>query len=124
MNDKYTRREALEIGLGTAVMGISGAAVMAAQTAGKPAATEGNVAPSLSTFRKYGEDMETAMLLRALGAHDGINLDGGGSSSLALRYPDGKVRVANTPVHGGVPGRERAVAGCIGVYTINPSTER
>ena len=64
MNDKYTRREALEIGLGTAVMGISGAAVMAAQTAGKPTATEGNVAPSLGTFRKYGEDLEISMLLR------------------------------------------------------------
>ena len=60
-------------------------------------------------------EAETALLLRALGATGGINLDGGGSSALALRYGGGTVRVLNTPVHGGIPGRERAVAGCIGV---------
>jgi len=62
-----------------------------------------------------GTEAETALLLRALGAAEGINFDGGGSSALALRYPDGTVRVVNTPVHGNVPGRERAVAGCLGV---------
>ena len=60
-------------------------------------------------------EAETALLLRALGAHNGINFDGGGSSALALRYPDGKIRAVNTPIHGLVPGRERAVAGCLGV---------
>ena len=64
MNDKYTRREALGIGLGTAVIGISGAAALAAQTAGKSAPTEGTGSPDLNTFRKYGEGMETALLLR------------------------------------------------------------
>lgn len=58
---------------------------------------------------------ETALLLRALGASEGLNLDGGGSSALALRYPDGKVRAVNTPVHDGIPGRERAVAACLGI---------
>ncbi|MDR2922815.1 MAG: phosphodiester glycosidase family protein [Treponema sp.] len=60
-------------------------------------------------------EAETALLLRALGATEGINFDGGGSSALALRYPDGKVRAVNTPIHGLIPGRERAVAGCLGV---------
>jgi exopolysaccharide biosynthesis protein len=60
-------------------------------------------------------EKETAMLLRLLGSENGINLDGGGSSALALRYSDGKVRVVNTPVHGRIPGRERAVAGCLGI---------
>jgi hypothetical protein len=60
-------------------------------------------------------EAETALVLRALGASEGLNLDGGGSSALALRYPNGNVRVVNTPVHDGIPGRERAVAGCIGV---------
>ena len=64
MNDKYTRREALGIGLGTAVMGITGAAVLAAQTAGKSVPVEGNGSPDLNTFRKYGEELETSMLLR------------------------------------------------------------
>jgi hypothetical protein len=67
-------------------------------------------------------EAETALLLRALGAYDGINFDGGGSSALALRYPDGKIRAVNTPIHGLVPGRERAVAGCLGV-TVNTQTE-
>ncbi|MCL2210078.1 MAG: phosphodiester glycosidase family protein [Treponema sp.] len=62
-----------------------------------------------------GTERETALLLRALGCRDGINLDGGGSSAMALRFPDGSVRTVNTPVHGGIPGRERPVAGCIGV---------
>ena len=64
MNDKYTRREALGIGLGTAVMGISGAAVLAAQTTAKLTPTEENSSPALNTFRKYGEVLETSMLLR------------------------------------------------------------
>jgi len=64
MNDKYTRREALGIGLGTAVMGISGAAVLTAQTAGKPGQAEGSGSPAPGAFRKYGEDLETSLLLR------------------------------------------------------------
>jgi hypothetical protein len=60
-------------------------------------------------------EAETALLLRALGASEGLNLDGGGSSALALRGGNGAVRLANVPVHGGVSGQERAVAGCLGV---------
>jgi exopolysaccharide biosynthesis protein len=60
-------------------------------------------------------EAETALLLRALGASEGINFDGGGSTALVLRYPNGKIRAANTPIHRQIPGRERAVAGCLGV---------
>ena len=60
-------------------------------------------------------EAETALLLRALGATEAINFDGGGSSALVLRSPDGKVRVVNTPIHDQIPGRERAVAGCLGI---------
>jgi hypothetical protein len=60
-------------------------------------------------------EKETALVLRALGSQDGINFDGGGSTALALRYPNGKVRTVNTPIHSGFPGRERAVAGCLGI---------
>jgi hypothetical protein len=60
-------------------------------------------------------EAETALLLRGLGAKEGLNLDGGGSSALALRFPDGKTRIVNTPIHGGIPGRERAVAACLGI---------
>ncbi|MDR0321977.1 MAG: phosphodiester glycosidase family protein [Treponema sp.] len=58
---------------------------------------------------------ETALVLRSLGSSEGINFDGGGSSALAMSFPDGRVRVVNTPIHNGIPGQERAVAGCIGV---------
>jgi hypothetical protein len=60
-------------------------------------------------------EAETAVILKQLGAHDGINFDGGGSSALALRCPDGHVRVVNTPIHANIPGTERAVAGCMGI---------
>ncbi|MDR2601909.1 MAG: phosphodiester glycosidase family protein [Spirochaetaceae bacterium] len=59
-------------------------------------------------------ETETGLLLRALGARDGINLDGGGSSAMALRI-DGKVHIINRPIHNQIPGKERAVASCIGV---------
>jgi exopolysaccharide biosynthesis protein len=65
-----------------------------------------------------GTEAEMALLLRALGASEGINFDGGGSSALALRFPDGKVRVVNTPIHGQIPGQERAVAGCLGILLL------
>ena len=60
-------------------------------------------------------EKETALLLCALGSWDGINFDGGGSSALVLRYPNGMVRAVNTPIHGGIHRLERAVAGCIGI---------
>jgi hypothetical protein len=60
-------------------------------------------------------EAELGLLLKRLGAFDGLNFDGGGSSALALRYRDGKVRNVNIPVHGGIPGRERAVAICLGL---------
>lgn len=55
-----------------------------------------------------------AEVLRQLGADAAINLDGGGSSTLAARV-DGRVRTLNRPIHTGIPGRERAVANQLGV---------
>jgi hypothetical protein len=60
-------------------------------------------------------EVELAELLRRLGAADGLNFDGGGSTSLALRFPDGTVRPVNTPIHNRTPGRERGVAACLGI---------
>ena len=62
-----------------------------------------------------GTEEETAVILKALGSHNGINFDGGGSSTLAMRFPNGIVKAVNTPVHGMIPGQERAVAGCLGI---------
>ncbi len=55
---------------------------------------------------------ELADLLRGLGAHDALNLDGGGSAVMV--GPEG--RVLSRPIHMGEPGRERVVANHIGIY--------
>jgi exopolysaccharide biosynthesis protein len=58
---------------------------------------------------------EIAVILQRLGAEDGLNFDGGGSTALVLRYGDGRIRAVNTPIHGMLPGKERAVATCLGI---------
>jgi len=58
---------------------------------------------------------ETGLILARLGAVDGLILDGGGSSAMALRGADGIVRLVNVPVHSRLSGGERAVAGCLGL---------
>ncbi|MDR3114562.1 MAG: phosphodiester glycosidase family protein [Treponema sp.] len=60
-------------------------------------------------------EAEVGMILQKLGAADGLNLDGGGSTALALKFPDGKVRAVNTPIHKLIPGNERGVATCLGI---------
>lgn len=64
VKNKYTRREALELGLGAAALVTSGAALAAAQTANKAAPMQGSSLPALDTFNKYGEDLETFLILR------------------------------------------------------------
>lgn len=58
---------------------------------------------------------ELGQWLRAAGAHDGVNLDGGGTSTLVLVDADGAVRVANRPIHNGIPGQERVAASHLGI---------
>ncbi|MBB5736458.1 exopolysaccharide biosynthesis protein [Xanthomonas arboricola] len=58
-------------------------------------------------------DQLTAVFER-LGATAAMNLDGGGSSTLVGRL-HGQVRALNSPIHTGIPGRERAVATQLGV---------
>jgi hypothetical protein len=61
-------------------------------------------------------ERETGRLLLALGAENGILMDGGGSSALALDLNgSGAARIINRPVHGGIAGNERAVATCLGI---------
>jgi uncharacterized protein (DUF169 family) len=64
VDKKYTRREALELGLGSVALAASNTAIAAAQTANKPVPGEGNPAPALSDFNRYGEELETSLLLR------------------------------------------------------------
>ena len=53
-------------------------------------------------------------MLKELGAVDGLNLDGGGSSALVARV-NGTLRVLNVPVHEKIPGRERPVVTALGM---------
>ena len=59
---------------------------------------------------------DLALILTRLGAHDGLNLDGGGTSTM-VRSGDTKntAIILNRPVHGGIPGFERVSASHFGV---------
>lgn len=46
--------------------------------------------------------VELAKIFTDLGAEDALNLDGGGSSTMAVRGPGGRLRVANSPSDGSV----------------------
>jgi len=64
MKNKYTRREALELGLGTVALATSATATSLAQTVKKSVPGEGSTVPALESFNKYGEELETSLLLR------------------------------------------------------------
>ncbi len=67
----------------------------------------------------YSEGVPLAELARLLverGAHDAINLDGGGSSILVAEGDDGTPRVLSSPIDRRLPGRERVVANHLGVF--------
>jgi hypothetical protein len=59
---------------------------------------------------------EVGEWLLALGAWNGINLDGGGTSTLVLEGSDGRAEVVNRPIHAGIPGLERVSASHLGVF--------
>ncbi|MBL8091656.1 MAG: phosphodiester glycosidase family protein [Anaerolineales bacterium] len=59
---------------------------------------------------------ELAQLLKDLGAHYAMALDGGGSSTLVIRDENGNARVLNSPIDQYIPGKERVVANHFGVY--------
>ena len=60
--------------------------------------------------------VELAELLSAKGAFYAMNLDGGGSTTMAVEGKNGKSRVLNSPIDQHIPGRERAVGNHLGIY--------
>ncbi|MEY2731055.1 MAG: hypothetical protein RL584_2181 [Pseudomonadota bacterium] len=58
---------------------------------------------------------DLAAWLRALGASEGINLDGGGTSALVLRGSSGQAELVNRPIHRNIPGNERVSASHLGL---------
>ena len=62
---------------------------------------------------RYSEGMtvvDLANFMLNLGAQNAINLDGGGSSTMAWRNGDGEVSLLSRPIHTKIPLRERPVA--------------
>jgi GH25 family lysozyme M1 (1,4-beta-N-acetylmuramidase)/uncharacterized protein YgiM (DUF1202 family) len=59
---------------------------------------------------------ELADLLISYGVYSGVNMDGGGSSTMVIKGVDGKARILNSPIDQNVPGKERAVANHLGLY--------
>lgn len=57
---------------------------------------------------------ELAVLMLELGAWEAINLDGGGSSAMAVKIA-GKPTLMNAPFHTRIPVRERPVANHLGI---------
>lgn len=64
-----------------------------------------------------------AAFVRSLGAWDAINLDGGGSTTLAVEGPSGKPHILNTPIQSGIAGKERPVANQILVFAPHRHSE-
>ncbi|MFZ5819089.1 MAG: SH3 domain-containing protein [Chloroflexota bacterium] len=59
---------------------------------------------------------ELANLMIPLSIYTGINLDGGGSSTMVIEGADGKPFVINSPIDELQAGKERAVANHLGIY--------
>ena len=59
---------------------------------------------------------ELADFLLSLGAYNGINLDGGGSSAMVIESVLGGPFVLNSPIEGNIPGNESAVANHLGFW--------
>jgi hypothetical protein len=59
---------------------------------------------------------ELAELLKSYGVYTGVNMDGGGSSTMIIKGVDGDARILNSPIDQNVPGKERSVANHLGLY--------
>jgi len=59
---------------------------------------------------------ELAQFLIDAGAYTGMNLDGGGSSTLVMQGNNGGAVVLNSPIDNHIPGRERNVGNHLGIY--------
>ena len=65
MKRKYSRREALEMGVGAAVLGACNEAFAAIKPQPAPAQKEESRMTTVSEFNQYGEDLEKYLILRS-----------------------------------------------------------
>lgn len=59
---------------------------------------------------------ELAGLLLEYNVFDGMNMDGGGSTTLVMEDKNGQPLVLNSPIDSNIPGRERPVANHLGIF--------
>lgn len=67
----------------------------------------------------YSEGVTLAELAEIIIEHGGytaMNMDGGGSTTLVVAGSNGSPNVINSPIHQGIPGRERPVANHLGFF--------
>jgi uncharacterized protein (DUF169 family) len=64
MSSKYSRREALELGLGAAVLGACSQAIARAKTEPAAEQQEASRMATVSDFNNYGEQLESSLILR------------------------------------------------------------
>jgi len=57
-----------------------------------------------------------AEILIDFGAWKGINMDGGGSTTLVIQDENGNPQVLNSPIHQSIPGNERPVGNQLGIF--------
>ncbi|MEO1619753.1 MAG: phosphodiester glycosidase family protein [Cyanobacteria bacterium J06632_3] len=65
---------------------------------------------------------EAAEIVKALGAEWAVQLDGGGSTTIAVEQ-DGKPALLNAVIHTKIPGRERPVANHLGFFAAPLTTD-
>ena len=59
---------------------------------------------------------ELAQIILSIGGQNGMNLDGGGSSTMVVETTNGESRVLNSPINNEIPGRERDVGNHLGIF--------
>ncbi|MEZ4666774.1 MAG: phosphodiester glycosidase family protein [Anaerolineae bacterium] len=55
-------------------------------------------------------------IVQTYGGYNALNLDGGGSVTLAVEGGNGQPIVLNSPIHSHIPGLERPVANHLGLF--------
>ncbi|MEY2408618.1 MAG: acid phosphatase type 7 [Verrucomicrobiota bacterium] len=61
-------------------------------------------------------DIDTAAWMVRYGAYEAVNLDGGGSTTMAISDGHGGATLLNRPIHNNIPGTERVVGNHLGIY--------
>jgi hypothetical protein len=62
--------------------------------------------------------VEMAAWFQQMGAVSALNLDGGGTSTMAVAGQGGAPVILNRPIHAGIPGMERPAGSHLGIRAL------